>query len=267
METLEVSRKEKHEVDERLREMAVEFKFLLKKVGKELFERPYGLIVGDDPSGRLPALLMYEFLQRVYGKRNLPKPEILFFAGEKYLMDEEVEKRSSKISEHIDRAVKEAGLNNPNTLIVTETVEYGLGLRPITEGIARSGLTHDLFSGTMFYADVPRERELSQAADSIQKITKARKFFYGQIGSSSVKWEYDLSGVIRDNKSAAKGENGKEDKEIFSVPTKEFARTPVDETKIQKSVDKSREDIKILAEELFGWYETWTERGWDDEEN
>lgn len=57
------------------------FQKIFLKLQESIDSGEYNLIIGDDASGRIPALVVRNFIKEVYAKRGYPKPATRFFAG------------------------------------------------------------------------------------------------------------------------------------------------------------------------------------------
>src|SRR3989338_7015540 len=120
---------------EEVAELEEPIKKIIEKIKSRIENGDYGLIIGDDASGRVPVLILGNFIRKVSEKRDLNKPNIIFIPGKlrSYFFDNESKKK------YFDRHISKFGVTkDKRILIVTDTVLSGLSLEVLI------GLLHDM---------------------------------------------------------------------------------------------------------------------------
>ena len=102
-------------------------KKIIEKVRNRIEHGDYGLIIGDDASGRIPALILGSFIQKVSEQKGLRRPNIIFIPG-KLEMESWPGKMLSSVklnqkqSEELDEYMSSHGASKEKKiLIVTDT--------------------------------------------------------------------------------------------------------------------------------------------------
>ena len=134
-----VARIENYEIEE-LEEPIWE---ILRQLRESIKSGDFSTIIGDDASGRIPALIFGKFLNGYNTKHGLNKVETLFFAGSGRNPKEDFEHYIK--SDEIEAYLKTQGLDR-DVLIVTDTVSSGNSLRPLTIALKRIGKKYEIAS-------------------------------------------------------------------------------------------------------------------------
>ncbi len=223
-------------IETTLRELGVELEFAVSKFGKELIEKPYSLIIGDDASGRIATLMISGFVDKIYEKNDLAKPPIMFFSGSggRHLTEAELESKSDEIAEKI----KASGTFpvSGKVLVVTETIETGRGVLSLAKALQKLGLKFDFLSATLSMrddTDVLPVEEVNKKSEELRSVLGAESLIYGQVGNSASNTQHGIQGVIIDHPT-----------KIHSIPVKRFAKGESGSQQIQSSIELSRGPIK-----------------------
>jgi len=117
----------------------------------------YKVVFGDDASGRLSTLIWREFLGQVNAQAGRPKPETLFLAGSKDLEATLGREKVKQITEYLrQRKIKELFKNkNDKALIVTDTIQTGQSLLPLTYALTNLGIRYEIMTNILI-AEVPQ---------------------------------------------------------------------------------------------------------------
>jgi len=78
---------------------------LLEQLRDKIDKGEYGVIIGDDASGRIPALILDNVIKSVYQDKGYTKPKTIFFAGSKEMMGlggEGFVKKKEKIFQYLN---------------------------------------------------------------------------------------------------------------------------------------------------------------------
>ena len=112
-----------------------------KKIIEQLRSRiengEYGLIIGEDVSGRIPALILGRFIKRIYRLRGVRVPEIIFIPGK---LDEEYDYKET-LKKYV---FKYGAREGDRILIVTEAIDTGQSLKVLSKLLAECGFTIDI---------------------------------------------------------------------------------------------------------------------------
>lgn len=108
----------------------------------------YSVVVGDDISGRLPALVIYGLLKRIYKKDGVDQPKILFFKGKRWFSENKKKEEWKKnlIEELKDIKEKAFIKEKEKTLLVTEYIQNNNTILNFMEPLYKSGLPYDVLS-------------------------------------------------------------------------------------------------------------------------
>ena len=73
---------------------------ILSRMRKQIESGEYRLIIGDDASGRIPALILNKVLSAFYQKLGYKSPQTIFFAGSRQIQKEGAEAKSKKVIDY-----------------------------------------------------------------------------------------------------------------------------------------------------------------------
>jgi hypothetical protein len=108
----------------------------------------YSVVVGDDTSGRLPALVIYGLLKRIYKKDGVNQPKILFLKGKRYFLDyKKREEWAQDLTKYLKGLKKEKVIKGrEKTLLVTEYIQSNNTILNFMEPLYNGGLLYDVLS-------------------------------------------------------------------------------------------------------------------------
>lgn len=186
----------------------------------------YSLIIGDDTSGRLPALVLHQVADVVYERHGLPKMPTVFIQAGRNIEDEEVRRQVEGL-----KAKYASKTEGKKALLVTDYVRSGGTMQRLTELFSQNGINFDVATLDM---DEPEET-------------------------------YRQRGVFSPNTTVFSGNpdaNTNHDRpEIWSKPTLtglKRAKKPGEQVsilnlgpEIRQDTLNAREDIKILSQKLI----------------
>ena len=217
---------------------------------KPFIERgEYGMIIGDDASGRIPTLIMSEVINTVYKKSDRPKINTRFLAlypvweyqeawkkltGEKRIGPEFFGKKTKYATDKIkheftDKIDKEA-MAGKRVLVVTELLSSGSALRPLLVTLKESGFEFDIACISTYESKGgPEELKLG-----------AGRFFIGDNNTPAIYQQGMISGVIKD----------KENFNLRSLPIKK-SYSPEVQREIQLEINKARQDAHRVASQIL----------------
>lgn len=207
---------------------------LITQLKEQIEAGEYKYIIGDDASGRIPALIFHNLMKRISEDQSLPEPELYFLAGSGiHSTDLEKEEKVKKLEDYIKPAL--SGVNNEigekkKILIITDTVNTGSSLKPLTEALKKQGVEFDIATIALLdantYEGAEREKEEYLGA----------KIFYAKID------------VPRIYENRIKGING-----VRKNPEDILASRNTNRNSRQL-VKEAREDVKILSDQIYDWY-------------
>ncbi|MBT6691200.1 hypothetical protein HOB10_02630 [Candidatus Parcubacteria bacterium] len=185
--------------DFKVQEIIEELRDPLSKIIEQVLEKikqgKYGLIIGDDASGRIPTIILSRFMNKVSNHLNTAKPKVGFFTGSSGLTSKQIESKKEAIKESVDKSDVDLGDDN-EVLVVTDTVATGASVAPIFQALKEMGVntevaTIGIDNGSGVFADTP----LKQKAN-VERILGV-KIYHGQEGTPDVfyKDKGKLSGV------------------------------------------------------------------------
>lgn len=181
----------------------------------------YKYVIGDDASGRIPALIFYGFLKKVYMQKNLQAPSIYFIAGsgsERMALFQINKKR--KLREYIGSYFDKNHVEG-EALVVTDVIDTGTSLRPLVSVLKERGINFDIAT-------------LGSMGDPNSAKVLGHDFIYGEGGSSSsLLHKKQASGV---------------EKKPSDVLSKRALLTEENEVRL------ARQDSDILVNRLYDWY-------------
>ncbi|MDP3726555.1 MAG: hypothetical protein Q8R36_05165, partial [bacterium] len=242
-------------------ELREPLKNILAEMRENIDRGDYGLIIGDDASGRIPTWFFYNFLKELYKGKKMPPPKVRYFAGG-YRVDpsqfslgrspfkERASQKFEKIEMYLAQAKKDMGksnLLNKKALVVTDAIGTGSTLQPIIEALQKQNTPFDIATVSSFNDLTPRFEG---------------KVFSGQDQSPSIYRNHELAGVVKDRKH------------VFAEPYKTYwarlaegvdpnlgispfspEETEELQHKHQERINEARKDAEILAHELAEWYQ------------
>jgi len=204
---------------------------VLLQLGDKLEAGEYGVIIGDDASGRIASLALTDIVNHVYEDKGYKKPQHLFLAGQR---GQDVDVKSREIGAHLEKVLHKDEINKgKKVLIVTDVIETGSSLIPLTKYLTEKGVEHDVV--TMSF-------HLQGGGVSIYTIHKLETTFqaniYGPIlfknsQHHQIFGKHNLAGVQKD-----RGDLLSHRHEKYNA----------------QEVKQVRKDLHILSEEIYSSY-------------
>ena len=114
----------------------------------------YNLLIADDASGRVPALIFRKIINEIYAENKLQSPKVLFIPGQTRSLDENI---SKKISNHINKYLENVHLPQTETkaLVITNTISTGKTMEILSDALTKSGIDCDIAATSL---EVPAKR-------------------------------------------------------------------------------------------------------------
>ena len=240
---------------EEVAELEEPIRKIIEKIRERIESGEYGLIIGDDASGRIPTLILGNFIKRISEVRGLQKPNIIFIPGKLMgpIFGFNSESRRKKLENHI---AKFGATDEKRVLIVTDTVLSGGSLEILIKLLKQSGYICDIATigieeestdieappRDLEYPETETREDLLRGVEIISGEYKGEDKFHPN--TPKIYKEKTLSGVIKkagQTKSTTikSGEPDEEEKEW-----------------IQSQINQAREDAKAVTQHLIDWYES-----------
>ena len=192
---------------------------------EKIKEGKYSLVIGDDASGHVPALILYKFIREIY-KEKQKKINIVFLSGSKGLNESDLENKKEKIKNLLKDKLN---VNEKSgVLVATDVVFTGETLVPLRDVLNDMKVDYNISSISVLYEK-----------DSVALEEKFdNKLIYGTYGElQSILGNSTLSGF----------EKSPED--IFAKRKKLTSEQEV-------YFRQGRKDIEIAVKKLTDFYES-----------
>lgn len=201
---------------------------LLRQLRERIEIGGYDFVVGEDASGRIPALILGKVLEILQKERGGNPLKIKFFAGRatERVLEEEISswETNSGVGEKHEP---------PTALVVTDTIRTGKSIKPICSGLDKNGFEFDV--ATAGFEGYRKEFE------SVQKAI-GRNIFCGRVGSTpQIYGKHKLAGIVKSGG------------EPHSKAYKTYKHDKLSEL-VQEKINRARKDAKQLADELVRYY-------------
>lgn len=119
-------------------------------------EHVYGVIIADDASGRIPALVLGYVLKELYEKTGHPAPLLRPIAGSRGVSD--AERKMKMIYDYlltVRSTMKQSG-RGERALVVTDHIETGKGLDPLIDALKELKWPVEVASVTIGFDDLAK---------------------------------------------------------------------------------------------------------------
>ncbi len=125
---------------------------------KSIESGKYNLLIADDASGRIPALIFRKIINEIYNENQLQSPKVLFIPGQRLSSDQNI---SKKISDHINKYLENVHLPQTETksLVITNTISSGKTLEVLSDALTKSGIDCDIVATSL---EVPHTKTLKR---------------------------------------------------------------------------------------------------------
>jgi hypothetical protein len=129
-------------------ELAFPIQRILSQIEPELEEGAYRVVIGDDVSGRIPAIIVNEAISRIYKAYGHPAPMLRFVAGGRRTDEDGFERRDrSNDMRERTRGLNDELLRNgddPRALLVTEAIATGNAMHMATSALRDERIKTDI---------------------------------------------------------------------------------------------------------------------------
>lgn len=215
---------------------------IMKQLRERVDQGAYDVVIGDDASGRIPALIIAEVIGKIYRQKGYATPATRFFAGSGQGWDdlglqEERDEKLRMVRESLRELYEQlrAGKGIGRTLIVTDTIVTGGSLYPLSAALHVSGVSFDVATIALEIIDDEDKHTLEKRLGTT--------IYFGQKGGVDIYNRKSLSGVTKDPG------------DLFAVPRRKHAsQDVVTQEDIQEDTRAARNDAHIVAERVFRAY-------------
>lgn len=223
-------------------------KNLMEKLRANIERGEYGLIIGDDASGRIPTLILGEVIKRISKLKSVRDPSIIFIPG--------TLSRVIGLDEQLQGYVQKYGAQEKDkVLIVTETVRSGDTLRVLVETLESLGHICDIATigiehGDMAYYKKRRSENLGNASIFSGDYYKKGNGTTDALNPNTplIFRNKEMSGVYQNkNEFVSRTRQSIHKEPAFENSSEHLA-------KIQKVVSDSRTEAFVLVDKLVAWY-------------
>jgi len=217
-------------------ELEQPIKIIIEKIRGKIEKGEYGLIIGDDVSGRIPALILGGFIKKIAKAKNVRDPELIFIPGKL----EDNANLGKQLQDYISKYGVGAG---DNILLITESIESGATLNVLLKKLVKLGYECDVATmGIEHESDEYHQKRREYTLSGTHVISGEfhrsdnEVLYWVNRHTPHVFREKDMSGV-------EKYKGGPVSKVIR--PTN---------TKTKEKINKSRTEAGILVDKLVKWY-------------
>ncbi|MEX2090670.1 MAG: hypothetical protein WD989_00875 [Candidatus Paceibacterota bacterium] len=234
---------------EEVAELEKPIKKIIEKIKDRIENGEYGLIIGDDASGRIPARILGDFIREISKIKGLYQPNTIFIPSKLQKggwFFKEKENQQDKFEQHIS---KFGAVPNKKILIITDTVFSGESLKVLTSLIRNAGYDLDIatigqeFDGPLGRPDAFPEENLrgAQIISGEFEMSEEQKQKTGWAHTPKIYANKKMSGVFKSGFKSRKLAD--------SNYTSDLERD-----QIQYSIEQSRVDAKKMTNRLVDWY-------------
>ncbi len=136
----------------------------------------YNLLIADDSSGRVPALIFQKVINAICTEKNIPHPKLLFIPGQRLSTDQNI---SQKISDHINQYLQK--VNGPqagtSALVITNVITSGKTLGILSDALKKSDIDCDIATTSLEVSHSSSDKSKNELEDMLgRKIYTAKNF-------------------------------------------------------------------------------------------
>lgn len=233
-----------------IQELEVPLKMILIELYDRINSGAYGVIIGDDVSGRIPARILGGVVKGIYERNHRAAPEVRFIAGSTWLSDEE--KKREKIDAMADvvkkamKSAKDKGLLGDRVLFVTETIVEGRTVLAFAKACEKAGFHFDIATATY------RNKRIADQALANIGDPNIRIAYGHDKGIPRIFYNQAVSGLEKDpdNLHARRLPKGKFDNKVFISARKDVNTLIKDLSRYWNDLPSERKRIKDVYARL-----------------
>lgn len=224
-------------IDKIMESMKLDLQNIFEKIKTAVDSHLYGIVIGIDGSGRVPALVLGETLNLIYQAKKEQEPERLFISGSRSLDLYDKEKKENDLRKFFQQEkFKLNKLNNRKILIVDDIVDSGNSLELITKILKELELPYEIV------VSVLESKEDGSSSEEDEKRLEAK------LGSKIIYGKYAPASEVYGTKQMA-GVHKSPDL-IFSKPTRSSVSKPpnikIPEASMNNALEQDPQNIEVL---------------------
>lgn len=244
------------------------FEHAIDMLKENISNHKYDIIIGDDVSGRLPAVVLYGVMKKIYSQDNTKAPKLLFFAGDGSLSEKYSELWEKAIQKELSRYLKEGIIKKESKiLLVTEYNQTNTTILNFHKVFKACGFNFDVLNLQRNINTLPlKENEIKMYDAGIVKgddfilfhdyidrlLTGVKKFKID--GSSVLNKNIESNDDIDDKKNAKEYLTNYLLTGVKKIKVDSYAM--IDKNMNRDDIVKTRKDVKTMVEYLTNYYNT-----------
>lgn len=233
---------EKQIVSEEVAELEKPIKTIIEKIRSRIENGDYGLIVGDDASGRIPALILGNFIKKVSEQKGFDKPNIIFIPGKLKAPILNQDRMMKKLEDHIGSF---SATKDKRILIVTDTVLTGLSLKILVRLFHKIGFICDI-------ATIGVETDEKQLFERDENLEQS-EVISGEYYTTGSKYYSHTPQIYREKTLSGVFKKSGDEK---STVSKSQELDEISKELVQQDINQVRQDAGVVTDHLLNWYES-----------
>lgn len=238
-ETLEENQQKNLEA---LNQLEKPIKNILQELRGEIDDGEYETIIGDDASGRIPALILNKVIKQIYSEKDYSAPSSLFISGSHphnlEVHQKEQKIKTDKIIQHLKNVWRDQ-LPSKKILLVTEVIASGYTLKPICDALKAMGVNFEI--ATIGFHPVSGTYKIDEMKEKIESYL-GTKITYGMFGTPELYDRKALSGVKKNPKEVLAKRS---DIALFGLLKSE---------KVKEAKKQARTEVENITKNVIKWY-------------
>lgn len=224
---------------------------LIDQLGEEIENGLYQVLIGDDASGRIPALMFHYFLRELCQRRGQPAPKTYFYPATR-ANDPYAHHIYSDVHKYLEQfRIKDKLKEGGKVLIVTEMIESGSALSPVALYLNELNIPYDIASLSL----------RGNMSDIQNRLVRESVHFAKENYVPSTTWNHKMAGVkkikgtrdVMPAKPYFNPEEKRRDKKIFDENQKDFREIVAGRgVKPDWVSEESEDEYNNWAKEFYG---------------
>ena len=226
---------------EEIKELEKPIKEIILQLKDRIENGEFGIIIGDDASGRIPALILGGFIQRICKEKKVANqteihiPEIIFIPGKLWVPNEQL--AQELLYNHLTKHNLKTG---DKVLIVTDTIVTGSSLKVLSVLLRQLG-----FEVKIAAVGIEPEEEWQQKKEkNLPDVEIINGHYYKEYTEGyQEKMSKHTPLVFHSRISGVYGAGGQS-----------VTKTLEYRSNIKDLIRDSRKEVNILVDKLLAWY-------------
>lgn len=242
---------EEQEIKDIVEGLKEPIKTLLLDISERIRGGEYSAIIGDDASGRAPALIISSIIKSFNEANNIEPPQTLFVAGSMGLNQDEDTVKRQEIDKLVKKQLACPEVPNPEdnngqpgeqkrVMVVTDCINEGTRLKPLVDTLKANGIEMDIL-----VISKPNYLNNPHTAESIKNSLGVENIFFGNQEDVMILHNGRVSGVKK----------RPQDLHSYSIGASIRGSLGLAQgTKFQSKLDFARNRLDETAKELTSWF-------------